>query len=85
MTDMPRYRSHKIVQAATICAYNSNPPSVDVLVGDLVEQIAVPGDFFARGIPAIGGYLVIYPDGYMSWSPKQAFEDGYTAVTEDSD
>ena len=23
------------------------------------------------------GYLVEYPDGYRSWSPKQAFEDAY--------
>lgn len=23
------------------------------------------------------GYFVQYPDGYLSWSPKQAFEDAY--------
>ena len=27
------------------------------------------------------GYLVIYPDGYKSWSPKNAFEDAYREVT----
>lgn len=25
------------------------------------------------------GYLVEYPDGYRSWSPKKAFEDAYRA------
>ena len=25
------------------------------------------------------GYAVQYPDGYQSWSPKQAFEDAYRA------
>lgn len=27
--------------------------------------------------PARPGYLVEYPDGYQSWSPKEAFEDAY--------
>ena len=24
------------------------------------------------------GYRVIYEDGYESWSPRKAFDDGYT-------
>lgn len=27
------------------------------------------------------GYLVIYPDGYKSWSPKKAFDDSHRLVT----
>ena len=30
-----------------------------------------------------GGYYVRYPDGYESWSPAEAFEDGYTLVEDD--
>lgn len=26
------------------------------------------------------GYHVVYKDGYESWSPKKAFEEGYEAV-----
>ena len=26
------------------------------------------------------GYLVVYEDGYISWSPAEAFENGYTEV-----
>ena len=26
------------------------------------------------------GYLVIYADGYRSWSPTKVFEDGYTRL-----
>lgn len=26
------------------------------------------------------GYLVIYADGYRSWSPTKAFEEGYTRL-----
>lgn len=28
------------------------------------------------------GYLVIYPDGYRSWSPKETFESAYRLVTD---
>lgn len=28
------------------------------------------------------GYKVIYPDGYVSWSPKDVFESAYRVVTE---
>lgn len=29
------------------------------------------------------GYLVIYPDGYKSWSPKEVFETAYREITKD--
>ena len=29
------------------------------------------------------GYQVTYPDGYVSWSPKETFETAYREVTED--
>ena len=28
------------------------------------------------------GYRVIYPDGYVSWSPLETFEGAYREVTE---
>ena len=28
------------------------------------------------------GYCVEYPDGYMSWSPKEVFEGAYREITE---
>jgi hypothetical protein len=27
------------------------------------------------------GYKVIYPDGYISWSPKEVFENAYREIT----
>ena len=27
------------------------------------------------------GYKVTYPDGYISWSPKETFENAYREVT----
>lgn len=28
------------------------------------------------------GYKVTYPDGYVSWSPKETFENAYRLLTE---
>jgi len=30
--------------------------------------------------PEKEGYLVVYPDGYMSWSPKEVFEEAYRRI-----
>lgn len=30
--------------------------------------------------PQVGGYFVVYADGYQSWSPAQAFEGGYSRI-----
>ena len=29
------------------------------------------------------GYEVIYPDGYVSWSPKETFEQAYSELPEE--
>jgi len=31
------------------------------------------------------GYVVRYPDGYQSWSPKEVFEDAYLPMGESND
>jgi hypothetical protein len=33
--------------------------------------------------PTRPGYLVVYPDGYKSWSPKEVFESAYRLVSAD--
>lgn len=30
--------------------------------------------------PEVGGYYVVYKDGYKSYSPQQAFEEGYELI-----
>ena len=32
--------------------------------------------------PATEGYRVVYPDGYVSWSPKEQFEEAYRETSE---
>ena len=43
-------------------------------------EIGVSKTFIARGIPSVGDYFVQYDDGYQSWSPAKAFEEGYTRL-----
>ncbi len=31
----------------------------------------------------VDGYKVKYPDGYISWSPKEQFEIAYRLITDD--
>lgn len=42
--------------------------------------IAVSLEFMTKHRPLVGGYLVFYKDGYRSFSPAEAFEDGYTRI-----
>jgi len=41
----------------------------------------VKGQTLEDGQPSRHGYRVIYPDGYVSWSPKETFETAYREVT----
>ena len=41
------------------------------------------GQVFTEDKPLVPGYKVVYPDGYVSWSPKEVFETAYRLVTDD--
>lgn len=82
---LPQYKSHKIVRAAKIVAVDTEPPGpglVASLILDVegVAPVGVDAFWIQSKKPERGGYLVVYDDGYMSWSPAKAFEDGYTAL-----
>ncbi len=40
----------------------------------------VSADWYRKHDPQAGGYFVLYKDGYQSFSPADAFEEGYTRV-----
>lgn len=81
---MPRYKCHKEVWALKIAGVDIREDKSAVIApadeGYGVFQ-AKPGwaDRF-RGTEDDPGYYVVYDDGYASWSPSKAFEDGYTRV-----
>jgi hypothetical protein len=73
-----RYVSHKVVEAGPIAAAEfaaDRSGRVALKSGEIVQ---VPPDFYRSGkAPEEGDMLVRYSDGYLSWSPRQAFLDGY--------
>ena len=40
-------------------------------------KVLPKGTIVADGFPVEHGYKVVYPDGYVSWSPKAVFEEAY--------
>jgi hypothetical protein len=84
---MKQYRSHKVVEAAKIEGVSrcDADPGVTLHFADS-ETACVPLEWIRKHAPGgtlapqafIGGYFVRYPDGYTSWSPAAAFEEGYT-------
>ena len=75
---MQRYKSHKIVEAGLIDHFDGgNVVLVDKAVVPLTKK---DHERIGAMVKDGGGYLVRYDDGYLSWSPKKAFEDGYTAI-----
>lgn len=80
--EMPRYKCHKQVWALKI---------ENILVDDGGACFITPADkgygmftvdqeYMAKHKPQVGGYYVVYDDGYKSFSPAKAFEEGYTRV-----
>ena len=53
-------------------------PTVIALLANELEVIeSVFKEFMDKHSPQVGGYYVVYKDGYKSYSPAQAFEEGY--------
>lgn len=92
-TPLPRWKCHKEVNAAKIIdiRYDSDEAVIQnrstdgsallVLEADAGTAFAhVSREFMDKHVPCIGGYLVVYEDGYRSFSPAAAFEGGYTRI-----
>jgi hypothetical protein len=85
---LPQYKCHKIVNAARITeiqkGVSSDPHSVfhdfNLVFGDIGASKHVTAEWVERFRPDTGGYYVVYEDGYASFSPAKAFEEGYTLI-----
>lgn len=75
------FQCHKIVQAAKIEAMSAFPgdgPTTLHLENN--KDINVSQAWMQKHSPVTGGYFVLYNDGYTSFSPADAFEDGYSRI-----
>lgn len=82
MRELPQYKSHKIVHALKIhnIDYDETGQAVITPEEDGYGPFPVDAEYMGKHKPRIGGYYVVYEDGYKSWSPADAFEKGYTAI-----
>ena len=59
---------------------NNPGPHNAIIVPTEGADFTVPGEFIQKHKPVVGGYFVMYEDGYQSFSPAKAFEEGYTRL-----
>lgn len=80
--EMPRYRCHKEVWALKILDVGTAPDGSGIITpqDEGYASFPVPADYLQRHRPTAGGYYVVYKDGYASFSPADAFEDGYARI-----
>jgi hypothetical protein len=82
VVEIPQYRCHKVVRAAKITAIERDAVTL-LTLGDIGGCVSVSYDFDVKNQPEVGGYYVVYADGYSSYSPAKAFEEGYSPVPQD--
>lgn len=81
--EMPRYKCHKEVWALKIAKILPDPEKGTAYITPEEEgygMFEVNADYISKHNPQPGGYYVLYKDGYKSFSPAEAFEEGYTRV-----
>ena len=92
MIELPRYQSHKIVHALKIKSIlfdsmaakfinrETDGSAMITPEDDRYMSFRVEAEYVHKHQPKVGGYYVVYDDGYESWSPADAFESGYTLI-----
>jgi hypothetical protein len=80
---MPRYKSNKEVWALkikSIGAEKDGGATLHFVEESLYGPRKTSSEYVQKHNPKPGGYFVVYKDGYESWSPAKAFEEGYRAA-----
>ena len=85
--EIPQYVSHKKVWALKIKAVadsgtDTTTDENPIVTVSFEKPEYAPQTINLRGkpTPEAGWYFVMYEDGYISFSPAKAFEEGYTLV-----
>ena len=80
--EMPRYQCHKQCWALQSDGILRMADGSGLLsfVNRRYDQRKASADYMQKHDPHVGGYFVVYPDGYQSFSPAAGFESGYTLI-----
>ena len=77
--ELPRYQSIKKVHALKMKSLVTSEDGTATFTPaeEGYAPIKLDAEFVSKHKPQAGGYYVVYKDGYKSWSPAEAFEEGY--------
>ena len=82
--ELPKYKCHKVVHAAKITEITSQDADGDLTHALIFDEISgfqtITDVWKEKHDPHVGGYYVVYEDGYTSFSPGDAFEAGYSKI-----
>ena len=91
--EMPRYKCYKEVwalkikdivfdyQLAKLEGNRETDGSAKIYPEDgAYAPFRVDHEYVSKHKPQVGGYYVVYKDGYKSFSPAEAFEKGYALM-----
>lgn len=78
---LPEYKCHKVVRAARIDGISLNGELGFEVEPGVLAFLQMSREWLDKHNPAVGGYFVVYEDGYMSYSPAKAFEEGYALIS----
>lgn len=80
--EMPLYQSHKKVWALQIDKVHADEDGQGIALTFVDKNFAMraftSSQLKGKPTPESGWYMVQYEDGYISFSPAKAFEEGYT-------
>ena len=82
MKEMPRYKCHKVVHALKIKRIDPESTGAAIIFPEEEGYSGFDVDmaYMKKHEPRVGGYYVVYEDGYKSFSPSEAFEAGYSRL-----
>lgn len=82
--EMPKYKCHKEVWALKISAieFEEDGRAKVAFTDSAYAPVLSPQGYRERfkGSEEDLGYYVVYEGGYVSWSPTEAFESGYSLI-----
>lgn len=80
LSQFQTYQCHKQVAAFQIAGVEERADGEYDVISAGGHRFRMTKDWCDRHRPKVGGYVVRYSDGYLSFSPKGAFEEGYSLI-----
>lgn len=85
INDLPKFKCHQVVRAAKIRSMGRGSAEDSVFLEGEFDNccMLLPNGWIRKHAAERGGYLVVYEDGHLSYSPEAAFEAGYHQLLTD--